>query len=161
VADEKDRNAHEEEASFRVIDRRLFTEAGDLRPDAVEREQAEERAVAAKIPPAAPDAAAGGAQAEAPQPLRSFQQLISFLAQNAAALLGGYPDPRTGQAYVDLAGAQEMLDMLDGLREKTRGNLSPDEDRVLVEIIGSLKMSFLEVQQATAKAMQEKAKGKP
>jgi hypothetical protein len=166
VANERDRNPHDDESSFRVIDRRLFTETGELRPDAVAREAAEERAEAAT--PAAPPAPAkqnpaGPATpaAEAPKPLRGFQQLISFLAQNAVAMLGGYPDPRTGQAYLDLAGARELLDMLEALREKSRGNLAAEEDRVLVEVIGSLKMSYLEAQQATAQAMREKAKGQP
>ncbi len=49
--------------------------------------------------------------------------LINFVAQNAAMLLGAYPDPRTGQGMVDLEGAREMIDMLDALREATRGNL--------------------------------------
>lgn len=166
MANEKERNPQDDESSFRVIDRRLFTETGDLRPDAVAREAAEERAQSAK--PAAPlapakedPAAAAAPAAEPPKPLRGFQQLISFLAQNAVAMLGGYPDPRTGQAYLDLAGARELLDMLEALREKSRGNLAPEEDRVLVDVIGSLKMSYLEAQQATAQAMREKAKGQP
>lgn len=160
MANEKDRNPHEDESSFRVIDRRLFTETGDLRPDAVAREAAEERAESVKpaAPPAPAKADPAGA-AEPPRPLRGFQQLISFLAQNAVAMLGGYPDPRTGQAYLDLAGARELLDMLEALREKSRGNLAPEEDRALVDVIGSLKMSYLEAQQATAQAMREKAKG--
>lgn len=166
MANEKDRNPQDDESSFRVIDRRLFTETGELRPDAVAREATEERTEAAKsaAPPvrAKEDPAGAAAPAvDSPKPLRGFQQLISFLAQNAVAMLGGYPDPRTGQAYLDLAGARELLDMLEALREKSRGNLAPEEDRVLVDVIGSLKMSYLEAQQATAQAMREKAKGQP
>lgn len=165
MANEKDRNPHEDEISFRVIDRRLFTESGELRPDVAAREAADERAgtsTPTAPPPAAKKEDPAGTAApagEPPQPLRGFQQLISFLAQNAVAMLGGYPDPRTGQAYLDLAGARELLDMLEALREKSRGNLAPDEDRVLMDVIGSLKMSYLEAQQATARAMREKAKG--
>ena len=87
--------------------------------------------------------------------------LINFVAQNAAMLLGAYPDPRTGQGMVDLEGAREMIDMLDALRESTRGNLAPEDERLLLDVLGSLKLSFMEMTKAAAKAMQEKAKARP
>ncbi len=153
-----------EETGFRVVDRRLFTSEGELRPEAVQQKQAEEVSQEVASPaegpqrgqqaaPEKPDAAAS------PKPLRSFQLLIDFLARNAAVLLGGYADPRTGQAIVDLDGARELLDMLDALREKTRGHLAPEEDRLLLEVLGSLKLSFVEVSQAASQAMKEKARG--
>jgi len=46
---------------------------------------------------------------------------VRSLGQNAAMLLGGYADPRTGQPMLDLEGAREMIDMLDILREKNNG----------------------------------------
>lgn len=152
------------EAGFRVVDRRLFTSEGELRPEALRQKQAEESAPE-KNPPAeavqrAEQPATGKSDAPtAPKPLRSFQLLIDFLARNAAVLLGGYADPRTGQAIVDLDGARELLDMLDALREKTRGNLAPEEDRLLMDVLGSLKLSFVEVSQAATQAMKEKARG--
>ena len=157
-----------QDASFKVIDRRLFTPEGELREEAVEsRREADTQtgeggSSAASALPGAPDASPAPAQspqpaAEPPQALRSFQVLVDFIARNAALLLGAYPDPRTGQAILDLEGAQELVDMLDALREKTRGNLAPEEDQLLIEIIGSLKMQFLEMSKAAAKAMREKA----
>ena len=86
--------------------------------------------------------------------------LINFVAQNAAMLLGAYPDPR-GQAMLDLEGARELIDMLDALRDATRGNLAPDDDRLLLDVLGSLKLSYMEMTKAAAKAMQEKAKARP
>ncbi|MGC1105936.1 MAG: DUF1844 domain-containing protein [Candidatus Acidiferrales bacterium] len=152
---------HEE--SFRVVDRRLFTSEGELRPEAVE-EQAREQAKPQSAPPAR-DAKADKAAASAPQevpppkPDRNFQLLVDLLARNAAALLGGIPDPGTGQAYLDLEGAREMIDMLDTLRDKTRGNLAPEEDRLLSEVVGSLKLSYMEISKVAAKSMREGAKG--
>jgi Domain of unknown function (DUF1844) len=87
--------------------------------------------------------------------------LVDLLARNAAALLGGMADPQTGQAYLDLEGGREMIDLLDVLREKTRGNLSAEDDSLLLEVIGSLKLSYMEISKAAAQAMREKAKGKP
>ena len=157
---------HEE--SFRVVDRRLFTSEGELRPEAVE-EQTREQAKAQPSPPARdakPDksdktspAAPAAPEIPLPKADRNFQMLIDLLARNAAALLGGIPDPATGQAYLDIEGAREMIDMLDTLREKTRGNLAPEEDRLLSEVLGSLKLSYMEVSKAAAKAMREGAKG--
>jgi hypothetical protein len=91
---------------------------------------------------------------------RSFQMLIDFLTRNAAAMLGGMADPRTGQAFVDLEGAREVIDMLDALREKTRGNLSKDDDNLLIEVIGSLKLTFMEISKVAAEQMAKKAKAK-
>ena len=100
-------------------------------------------------------------EAELPKPSRGIEMLINFVAQNAAMLLGAYPDPRTGQGMVDLEGAREMIDMLDALREATRGNLAPEDERLLLDVLGSLKLSFMEMTKAAAKAMQEKAKARP
>lgn len=154
---------HEE--SFRVVDRRLFNSEGELRPEIAE-EQAREQAKA-KPSPLQPDAQPGKAapatpaapEVPAPKPDRNFQLLIDLLARNAAAMLGGIPDPGTGQAYLDLEGAREMIDILDTLREKTRGNLAPDEDRLISEVLGSLKLSYMEISKAAAKSMREGAKG--
>ena len=78
-------------------------------------------------------------------------------------LLGGYADPRTGQPMLDLEGAREMIDMLDALREKTMGNLAPEEDTLVLDVLGNLKLAFMEMTKAaTAAAMQqEKAKSRP
>ena len=105
-------------------------------------------------------APAVAADADLPAASRSFQMLVDFLARNAAAMLGGMNDPRTGQPFLDIEGAREMIDMLDVLREKTRGNLAAEDDALLLEVIGSLKLSFMELSKAAAAAMAEKARGK-
>ena len=156
MADEK----HEE--SFRVIDRRPFTAEGELRKEALDEERRKGE-IAATLPgpaAAAPADAPATLAADAPKPSRSFQLLVDFLARNAAVLLGGYADPSTGQPVVDPEGARELIDMLDALREKTRGNLAPEDDRILLEVLGSLKLSFLEISKAAAKAMHEQTRGK-
>jgi hypothetical protein len=103
--------------------------------------------------------AAAVPSADAPQRSPVFENLIRSLGQNAAMLLGGYADPRTGQPVLDLEGAREMIDMLDVLREKTRGNLAPEEDTLLLDVLGNLKLAFMEMAKAAAK--QEKAQSRP
>jgi len=168
---------HEE--SFKVIDRRPFTAEGELRKEVVEEERREtevaakiaatkEAAAKASAPPASAVTDASGKAAtpaaatdtDAPGSSRNFQLLVDFLARNVAAMLGGMTDPRTGQAFLDIEGAREMIDLLDVLREKTRGNLSHEDDQLLLEVIGSLKLSFMEISKAAAAAMQDKAHGK-
>lgn len=149
--------------SFRVVDRRLFTSEGELRPEAAEeqrREKAKPPQPVAKTEKAATPAPPAAEESKpAPKADKNFQLLIDLLARNAAALMGGIPDPATGQTYLDLEGAHEMIDMLDMLRDKTRGNLAPEEESLLSEVVGSLKLSYLEVSKAAAKAMREGAKG--
>ena len=155
------------EESFRVVDRRLFTPEGELRPEIAEqqtREQAKsETNAAAREGKAEKPAQAPASQKTAENPPvkadRNFQLLIDLLARNAAALMGGVPDPTTGQAYLDLEGAREMIDMLDVLRERTHGNLAPEEESLLSDVLGSLKLSYMEISKAAAKKMREGAKG--
>ena len=172
-----------QEETFKVVDRRLFTEDGQLRKDVVEQERRDEEAAQKAANKAAATTAgsntrgqqATGASANASkgataaaetqpaetiEPSRGFQLLVDFLTRNAAAMLGGVADPRTGQAYVDLEGAREMIDMLDALREKTRNNLAQADEDLLVEVIGSLKLTYMEVSKAAADAMTKKAKQK-
>jgi hypothetical protein len=90
----------------------------------------------------------------------AFENLIRSLGQNAAMLLGGYADPRTGQPMLDLEGAREVIDMLDALRDKTRSNLTPEEDTLLLDITGNLKLAFMEMTKTAAAAVQEKVKSR-
>lgn len=176
----------QQDEGFKVVDRRLFTEAGELRKDVVERERLdEETASKAKLaqesvrsdPQKSQRAgfagtsagilevpSGGGPQptsaetaAEAVEPSRNFQMLVDFLTRNAAAMLGGMADPQTGKAYVDLEGAHEVIDMLDVLREKTRGNLAKADDDLLAEMIGSLKLTYMEISKAAAAQMAKQA----
>jgi hypothetical protein len=165
--------AEPKDEGFKVVDRRLFTEQGELRQDAVEQERREEEAAASKK--AAEQAKAGPAksgdgtkgaekagdvegadEAESIPPSRSFQMMVDFLTRNAAAMLGGMADPRTGQPFVDIEGAREMIDMLDVLREKTKGNLAKADSDLLIEVLGSLKLTFMEISKAAAEAMAKK-----
>jgi Domain of unknown function (DUF1844) len=165
-----------QDEGFKVVDRRLFTEAGELRKDAADQDRRweEEAAKKATATPATraqtqstPLLASEQLQAptsEAPADdsangipsSRSFQMLVDFLTRNAAAMLGGMADPRTGQAFLDLEGAREIIDMLDVLREKSRGNLAKADEDLLIEVLGSLKLTFMEISKAAAEQMQKK-----
>jgi hypothetical protein len=156
---------HKQEESFRVIDRRPFTAEGELRKEVVrEEEEREAKREAAKIPapgepPKATDTQAAPS-AETPQRVPAFENLVRMLGSNAAMVLGAYADPRTGQPVIDPEAARELIDMLDALHEKTKGNLAPEEDNLLLDLLGKLKMTFLEINQAVAAQAATQAKAK-
>jgi hypothetical protein len=146
---------HEE--AFRVIDRRPFTAEGDIRKDVVEAEERkaerEAQLEAARHPaPPSPLQAPANAQppADAPKASPPFENLIRMIGSNAAMVLGAYADPRTGQPVIDPEAARELIDMLDVLQEKTKGHLVPEEENLLIDLLGKLKMTYLEVNQALA-----------
>ncbi|PMP97978.1 MAG: DUF1844 domain-containing protein [Thermodesulfobacterium geofontis] len=80
-----------------------------------------------------------------------FSNLITFstfiLSLNTAALvhLGELPDPITNKKQVNLILAKQTIDTLEMLREKTKGNLSLDEEKLLQSIIYELKLKFLKL----------------
>jgi len=162
LSDHKD---HKQEEAFRVIDRRPFTAEGELRQEVVEEEEREARREAAKIPAAPPEPAKPAAApppVETPKRILAFENLVRMLGSNAAMVLGAYADPRTGQPVLDPEAAREFIDMLDALHEKTKGNLAPEEDTLLLDLLGKLKMTFLEINQAlAAEAAKGKAKARP
>jgi len=153
-----------QEESFRVIDRRPFTPEGDLRQEIVQEKDREAKREAELHPPAPaaqPPKAPPPASADAPKRSPAFENLIRMLGSNAAMVLGAYADPRTGQPVIDPEAAREFIDMLDALHEKTKGNLAPEEDTMLLDLLGKLKMTYLEINQAVAaQAAQGKAKAR-
>jgi len=146
-----------QEEAFRVIDRRPFTAEGDIRKDVVEAEErkaereAQLEAARHPAPPAAAQAAVNAQPpADAPKASLAFENLIRMIGSNAAMVLGAYADPRTGQPVIDPEAARELIDMLDVLQEKTKGHLAPEEENLLLDLLGKLKMTYLEVNQALA-----------
>lgn len=163
------------EEGFKVVDRRHFTSEGDRRKDVVEEEvagEAESTAGGAKArtkPAATPlrqDVPKGAAPKESLEfesppgasPAADFAALVASFYRSALALLGGFADPETGHAIVDLEGAQHVIGLLDVLAEKTSGNLSQDEAKMLREVKAELKLAYLNVAQATAQTVRERAK---
>jgi hypothetical protein len=156
---------HKQDDSFRVIDRRLFTADGELRKEAVEEERRQEaaqpkpaavpanpaaaaQAAASKPGSATATAPSAPAPASEPPPSPVFKNLLAFLARNAELVMSGLPDPRTGRAVVDLESLRQLIDMLEVLREKTAGNLASEDAQLLSDVLGDLKVSFLQLQQA-------------
>ncbi len=79
------------------------------------------------------------------QPEISFNALVVSLATSAAVHFGDAADPSSGEHMPpNLAAAGHMLDLLVVLAEKTKGNLTPDEERFLTQVLYELRMRFIE-----------------
>jgi uncharacterized protein DUF1844 len=154
---------HKQEDTFRVIDRRPFTSEGELRKDVVEEQEREAKVQAAKTSHSPAEGAKAPPKpppADAPKRLAAFENLVRMLGQNAAMVLGAYADPQTGQPVIDPEAARELIDMLDALHEKTKGNLAPEEDNLLLDLLGKLKLTYVEINQAVAARATTQAKAK-
>lgn len=87
----------------------------------------------------------------------SFINFLSTLATNAAAALGAMPHPVTGQRSLDLETGKYWLDVLGMLREKTNGNLHPQEARLLDGLLGDLRMQYVQLVRATEERLKAQA----
>lgn len=91
-------------------------------------------------------------------PAMSFDQLVQSVYLTSIMQLGGTA-PEGEQPQVDILGARQSIDMLAVLQEKTKGNLSEDETRLLDSALFELRMAFLEITQALARSAAAKAPG--
>ena len=77
--------------------------------------------------------------------MSGIMNLISSLAGSAMYNLGKIINPMTNKTEVNLSGAQAIIDMLDSLEEKTKGNLTEHEDKFLKASLADLKLNYFEV----------------
>jgi len=123
--------------------------------------QAEKERLSQKVDtkpaPAAPGAAAPGADLNTPGEREEvgFQDVVSMLASQALMYMGFYPDPQTGQAVVSLEYARLHIDMLGVIEAKTKGNLDEAEQQLITKLTGELRTAFVETSQMVAKAVKE------
>ena len=159
----KDKDPENKEPAFKVQDRRRFSSEGEAKAES------EESAERVEVPPlnssatASPkreevtrtsSAKSAGASARpepnrgsgaAPAPELTFAAFVWSLSEQALAALGEIPDPATGQVSHDLIMAQQMIDIIIMLRDKTRGNLDQDEQTLVQEILSTLQMKYVEL----------------
>ena len=72
-----------------------------------------------------------------------FSTFIMSLTSSAFYHLGDMADPTTGKKEVNLPAVQQTIDMLIMLREKTKGNLKEDENKLLEQLIYELQVKYV------------------
>ena len=76
----------------------------------------------------------------------NFAAFVLSLAHTTAVHFGDIPDPVSGQrSEPNLAAAEQMIDILSLLEEKTRGNLTAEERQLLEQLLYELRVRFVEV----------------
>jgi Domain of unknown function (DUF1844) len=86
-------------------------------------------------------------------PVMNFDRLVQSLYMTAAVQMGAGTAPNE-QPRIDILGARQSIDMLSVLDEKTKGNLTEQEKRLLQNALFDLRMSFLEITNAIANSAQ-------
>jgi hypothetical protein len=74
----------------------------------------------------------------------SFVGFVVSLAHTAYVHFGDIGDPASGEAGQNLQAAQQIIDILTLIEEKTRGNLTPEERQVLEQALYELRLRFVQ-----------------
>lgn len=144
-----------EERGFVVSDKRLFRPSGEKISDTgtadsaapeVPSSAAEEEAAAATT--SRTSQAEGRASQDLP-PV-DFASFVMMLTNNVMVFLGQVPSPITQQPQVDLEQAEHTIDIIMMLKEKTRGNLTDEEERFLQELLPQLQMAYVQARKSSA-----------
>ena len=150
---------------IKVTDKRIFTPEGEIReefrqqikpadPTIARPAEATEPAQAQKPPkpqPArdqGPPAGVGERRRtladKAQNPGSAFADFVEPLIAQAYMFLGMLRNPYEAKPTVDAAAARQMIEILTMLKEKTAGNLTPDEEDFLSTHLGELKLAFVQ-----------------
>ncbi len=138
---------------FKVTDKRRFSTEGETKTD--DQPQAQERA---EQLPSEGEPAVGapkeGAKAESARPRTppapmDFTNLVVSLANTAFFQLG-LAKGTEGGPEKDIDGARQTIDILSLLEKKTEGNLTPEEKKILTEVLFQLRLAFVEVSKSRA-----------
>ena len=133
-----------ESSAFRVVDRRSFTSEGERNPG--QEEHAQQTEPQKQAPREQAPAADAGPESDLSEESSGFATLVSYLSSTALYQLGMLPGPGGETLPPDLLNGRRTIGLLEVLEEKTRGNLSKGEAKLLDDVLYELRLSFVEVQ---------------
>jgi hypothetical protein len=124
--------AESDEKKFTVTDRRNFDATGDRKSEVA--------------PGAGPGSDAGQKPAESMRqlPPADFATLVLSLGSSAVMYMGQDDDPESKQTPSNLPMAKHAIDLLTVLEEKTKGNLSGEEQQILENLLFDLRLRYVE-----------------
>lgn len=142
---------------LKVTDKRIFTPEGDIReefqkeirpvepaPAATPEPPREERRKAEETPRPPREERRRSIADKATSPGTPFANFLQSLVAQAYLFLGMLRDPRQPQPIFDAQAAKETIDILTLLREKTAGNLTPEEEDFFDTHLGDLKLAYVQ-----------------
>jgi hypothetical protein len=127
-----------EPAGFTVKDRRIFAdEKGTAR--------VEEAPPTAAAPPTTPASTTAAASTAAAPHAIDFHTFVLSLGSSALLHLGELERPGATGPEIDLPMAKNTIDILSMLQDKTRGNLTPEEQKLMESLVYDLKLRYVEM----------------
>jgi hypothetical protein len=141
--------AEPEDKGYTVEDRRYLhlseEEKAKIQEEAAAKETAKGAAAEEAFQEASQKAAstAGKTADERLLPEITFPSFIFSLSSTAFVSLGAVPDPESGKTEKNLPLAKQTIDLLGLLREKTRNNLTPEEDNLFDHLLYDLRMAYV------------------
>ncbi|HVP15502.1 MAG TPA: DUF1844 domain-containing protein [Terriglobales bacterium] len=88
-----------------------------------------------------------------------FLQLVLGLQQNGMIALGKLMNPITRQIERNLDVARDMIDTLEAIESRTRGNLEKDEARIVRQVLTDLRMNYVDEVRKSGEKTEESPEG--
>jgi vacuolar-type H+-ATPase subunit I/STV1 len=129
----------EEEKGFVIRDKRGFTSEGEVKPETEvteEEKKGEEKEEAEKNETPKKE--------EIPLPEINLSSFVLSLSSSALFHFGQIPDPLTKKKERNLPLAKQTIDILGVLQEKTKGNLTKDEEQLIENLLHDLRLKYVE-----------------
>jgi hypothetical protein len=130
-----------EKKDFIIKDKRIFSEDGPEQKEKEDRTEPPKEDAEARI--SEEEASTEKVEENFQLPEINFATFIFSLNSSGLVQLGIIEDPATGQKTKNLAIAKQTIDILGMLEEKTRGNLTKDEENMLKNILYDLRMIYI------------------
>jgi len=129
-----DNDKKEEEKSFVIRDRRFTAQK-----ESAEEPKPKKEEEGTGEPPPREDVL----QEEAQVPEINFTNFLLSISTSALIQLGEVPDPVSKQSVKQLSSAKQTIDLIGMLQEKTKGNLSSEEEKLIEYILYDLRMRYV------------------
>jgi hypothetical protein len=136
-------------SGFKVVDRRPFAADGSRKEDIPAEEKKVEAAPEGDRSTLLEPQSEPRGQYDDDSP--GFETLVSYLSTTAMFQLGLIPGPSGERIPADMPNAKRTVDLLEILQERTQGNLTASESRLLEDVLYELRMSFVEMQKRQAR----------
>jgi hypothetical protein len=130
----------EEKKGFTIRDRRASTQPAETDKEEQKKTEAPSAGGAGKVEN---EGRERGQEQELQLPEINFSSFILSLSTSALMHLGEVPDPVTQKVDKSLPLAKQSIDLLGMLREKTRGNLTPDEEKLIDHLLTDLRWRYI------------------
>ena len=131
----------EDKKDFVIKDRRIFADEGKDKEEEIKDEKSSEKEDEVKESKTAEPESERIKESQLPE--MNFPTFIMSMNASALVHLGVIEDPSSGKKESNLLLAKQTIDILTMLEEKTRGNLSEDEEKMLKSILYDLKIIYV------------------